>query len=176
MKRTLLVLIAAAGLVGCETQEGPPGPPPPPVAYGTPGTEAFREADFAWSAAPGGNSIDGQVNYRGGVSKYTCQGEAVILAPETPWSRARMRILYQSTSSAALPKSDVEARTTTPPPAFVRYAKRTKCDATGHFAFNGLPDGAWYVITVATPLSGGPQVAIMKRVETHGGVRRVVLQ
>ena len=173
MKRSVIIFLAAAALAGCET-EGPPGPPPPPPTG--PGPEAFREADLAWAMTPGSDSIDGQLAFRGGTSRYTCQGQSVILAPESPWSRARMRVLYLSTSSAAVPKADVEHRTTAPPQAFVKYAKRTTCDAVGHFGFSGLPDGAWFVITVATPTAGGQQIAIMKRVETHGGVRHVVLQ
>jgi hypothetical protein len=176
MKRTLIILLAAAGLVGCET-EGPSGPAPSGPAYAPPahGGEAFRDSDFAWSQQSGGDSIDGVLAYKAG--HYTCQGGSVVLAPETAWSRARMRVLYLSTSGAAMPVDDVQART---PPEhgaeYAKYARRATCDASNHFSFANLPDGAWYVITVATPTAGGQKVAVMKRVETHGGVRHVTLQ
>jgi len=173
MKRTLIILIAAAGLVGCATS-GPPGPPPPPgPAYTPPSAPgAFRDSDFAWSTRSGADSIDGVMDYKPG--RYTCKGTSVILAPETPWSRARMRVLYLSTTAAAMPKADVEART---PPQnaadYARYARRSVCDGANHFSFADLPDGPWFVITVATPVSGGEQIAVMRRVVTHGGQTRV---
>jgi hypothetical protein len=48
--------------------------------------------------------------------------------------------------------------------------KRTTCDDADQFAFGGLPDGAWYAITVAKPANGaGSTVALMKRVVVRGG-------
>jgi hypothetical protein len=60
---------------------------------------------------------------------------------------------------------------------YARFARRARCDDTSHFAFSGLPDGGWFVITIAKPLGGGPgpTVAVMRRVETHGGKRLVTL-
>ena len=57
-----------------------------------------------------------------------------------------------------------------------RYVRQAPCDATGHFSFTGLPDGAWYVITVASPVGGGVKMAVMRRVETDGQTVRVVLR
>ena len=50
------------------------------------------------------------------------------------------------------------------------------CNATGHFSFTGLPDGGWYVITVAAPVGGGPRMAVMRHVETNGDTVRVLLR
>ena len=48
--------------------------------------------------------------------------------------------------------------------------RRTACDAAGHFSFSGLPDGTWYAITLAKPVSGGGEdMAIMHRVTTRAG-------
>jgi hypothetical protein len=44
------------------------------------------------------------------------------------------------------------------------------------FSFTGLPDGAWYVITVAAPVGGGERIAVMRRVVTHGDLVRVILR
>ena len=91
MIRTLMVVLAAASLAACETDNGGgPGPSTGP-AY-TPnsggGPEAFRDSDFAWSQGSGGGSIAGQFAYTGPGGRYTCTD--VVLAPETPWSRARI--------------------------------------------------------------------------------------
>ena len=88
---------------------------------------------------------------------------------ETPWSRRRMEVLYLSSERAALPADQVRARTAEAPPGDSSpFIKRTTCDATDHFTFNRLPNGSWYVITVAKA-SRGPSMALMKRVVTRGG-------
>ena len=137
----------------------------------------FQPADFAWSTRPGGSSIDGVLAYRGGGGRYTCDGGDVILTPETAWSRRRMIILYGSASSAAVPVSIVRARTPGAPAGdYARFVRKTSCDAANHFAFEGLPEGSWFVITVAKPTDGnGETVAVTRRVETRGGPRSVTL-
>jgi len=181
MKRTLTIVLAASALAACETA-GPSGPPPPErpsgPAYIPPsagGPEAFRDSDFAWSTGQGGGAIQGVLAFKGPSGHYTCQD--VVLAPETPWSRARMRVLYLSTTAAAMPADDVRART---PPEhgseYARYARHATCDALGHFNFANLPSGAWYAITVATPDGGGTRMAVMRRVEVHGDTVKAVLR
>jgi hypothetical protein len=135
----------------------------------------FREQDFAWSTQPGPSRIEGALAYRAGGGRYTCKD--VILAPETPWSRARMRALYLSTTASAVPVDEVRARTTEEhAQQYARYARQTTCDEAGRFFFLDLPEGGWFVITVATPVGGGARMAIMRRVETNGDTVRVVLR
>jgi hypothetical protein len=96
----------------------------------------------------------------------------VILTPDTPWSRRRMEVLYLSPERASLPADEVRARTAEAPPGdSTPFIKRTTCDAADHFSFSGLPDGGWYVITIAKPAHGaaGPSLALMRRVVTKGG-------
>ena len=141
------------------------------------GPESFRDSDFAWSTGSGGGIVDGVMAYRNSGARYACQD--VVLAPETPgWSRARMRILYLSTTQAAMP-SDEDVKSRTPPEhgsEYARYARHATCDAGGHFSFSGIPSGSWYVITVAAPVSGGVRMAVMKRVEINGDDVKVVLR
>ena len=176
MQRILIIVLASAALAACETAGGQstgPGPAYMPPSRG--GPESFQESDFGWSQGSGSGSVDGVLAYRNGSARYGCQD--VVLAPETPWSRARMRILYLSTSQAAMPVDDVKSRT---PPEhgaeYARYARHSSCDATGHFAFSGIPNGAWYVITVAAPVTGGMRMAVMRRVEIAGDNVKVVLR
>jgi hypothetical protein len=181
MKSVIAMVLLAALLAGCG---GPPmgpaepgGPPPPPVAYGPAPGSVFRAGDFAWSTVPGSASIVGAVTYHVGPLRYTCEGEDVILTPHTPWTRRRMMILYGSDSSAAVPVEVVRTRIPSAPSGdYVRFVHKAVCAPDNHFVFNDLPDGVWFVITVARPLGGGGrQIAVMRRVETHGGQRFVSL-
>src|SRR5215469_17664319 len=110
MKRTLIIVLAASALAACQTE----GPPPPVAPHGpayippSQAGEGFRDSDFAWSTGSGPGAIDGVLAFRGSGARYTCQD--VVLAPETPWSRSRMRVLYLSTTAAAMPADDVRAR------------------------------------------------------------------
>jgi hypothetical protein len=179
MWRTVGVVVALTALAACETGPGmgppaprpayaPPPPPPPPSAGG------FHDSDFAWSMASGSGQIVGALAYKGAAPRYTCQD--VVLTPETPWSRARMRMLYLSTTASAVPVEDVRARTPAETNDYAKYARRAACNAAGRFSFSGLPDGGWYVITVAAPVGGGDRMAVMRRVETNGDTVRVVLR
>jgi len=169
----ILGAVAAALLASaCAPSLGPPPPgpasrPPPPSG----GSANFSAHDFAWSQKSGGNIIAGRVAYRQGATRYTCAGSAVVLTPETPWSSRRMAALYGSTQSAALPADEVRARTPSAPAGDAGpFVKRTTCDDADQFAFGGLPDGAWYAITVVKPAGGsGGTVALMKRVVVRGG-------
>lgn len=172
-----LAFTALSALAACN--EGPEmGPPVPGPAYAPPppppNTGGFHDSDFAWSTAPGSGQIVGVLAYKGDATRYTCR--EVVLTPETPWSRARMRMLYLSATATAVPVADVRARTPNETNDYAKFARRAECNATGRFSFGGLPDGAWYVITVATPVGGGAQMAVMRRVETHGNLVHVVLR
>lgn len=145
------------------------GPPPPRAAAGA---TAFRADDFAWSQMPGRNSLSGRIAYAQGPVRFTCANSSVILTPETPWTRRRMSILYKSPDRAALPSDEVRARTPSAPEGgdYSAYIRRTTCDAGDRFSFTGLPDGAWFVISIARPAdTKGPSVALMRRVVTRGG-------
>lgn len=168
--RFLAAAALAASLSACAPTLGPPPPgrmtgPPPPS------DTSFRAADFGWSQAPGRNTLAGALAHAGPV-RYTCAGQTVVLTPETPWARRRMQVLYQSDQHAALTAADVRSRQSQAPPGDSNpYVKRVVCDASDHFSFTGLPDGAWYVVTLAKPVAGqsGPSLALMRRVVTRGG-------
>lgn len=163
-----LVLLSACASEG----GGGGGAGAPAVAPLPRGTVEFRTADFAWSRAAGRGAIQGQLTYRVAGAPYSCASAPVVLTPETPWVRARMMILYRSDQSAAEPAEEVRGRT--PPERsqdYSAFVRRATCDAAGRFAFTGLPDGSWFVITVARPPSGvaGREMALMRRVTIRGG-------
>lgn len=170
--RLLAAALLASTVGACAPTLGPPPPGyPPAVEPGQAGEPAFRAHDFAWSQESGTNTIAGRLIYQRGNVRYTCAGAAVILTPETMWSRRRMEVLYLSHERAALPADEVRARTPQASPGdYAAFIKRTTCDSTDRFAFSRLPDGAWYVITIAKPVRGaGPTLALMRRVMTRGG-------
>jgi hypothetical protein len=160
-------------LLGACASPGGPAPAPPPSPAATAASAAFRAADFAWSQAPGKGGIDGQLTYGAAGQAFTCAGSAVVLTPETSWVKRRMTILYNSDQAAALPAAEVRGRT--PPERsqdYSAFVRRATCDAQSHFTFSGLPDGAWFVITVAKPVTPGApgrDVAIMRRVVLRNG-------
>jgi len=136
------------------------------------GNAAFRTADFTWSTAPGTGQIVGQLSSKAKGKVQSCVDAGVVLTPETPWVRSRMTILYASAERAALPAADVRART--PPERnqdYSAFVRRAACDASGKFTFTSLPNGAFYVITVARPqpAGSGPDMAIMRRVVVRSG-------
>ena len=170
--RWITGLLAMALLSACATEGGGGGAPAPQAGPPRGGPAAFSAADFGWSRAAGKGAISGQLTYKAGGVAYNCANAPVILTPETPWVRSRMMVLYRSDSAAAEPADEVRGRT--PPERsqdYSAFVRRTTCDATGRFAFTGLPDGSWFVITVARPPAGvaGREMALMRRVSIRGG-------
>jgi hypothetical protein len=166
--------LAAAALVGATLSACAPmyGPPPPGRVERMPPAPdgAFRAGDFAWSQAAGRNTLAGALAHAG-TARYSCAGATVVLTPETPWSTRRMQVLYKSDQRASLPADDVRSRQNQAPPGDSNpYVKRALCDAADRFTFSNLPDGAWYVVTIAKPVGvAGPSLAVMRRVTTRGG-------
>jgi len=168
-------LLAAAALLGSLAACAPTLGPPPPGRMATMPPSAddgvFRAGDFAWSQQPGKNTLSGSLSH-GSAIRYSCAGATVVMTPETPWARRRMSVLYKSDQRAALPTDDVRSRQNQAPPGDSNpYVKRTTCDAADHFTFSGLPDGAWYIVTLAKPVgaANAPTLAMMRRVVTRGG-------
>ena len=173
-------LLIPSLLAGCETPlplaSAPPPPPPPPQQVSPTAAPApFRAADFAWASQPGQDRISGHLAF--GRGAYTCANASVVLMPETAWFRQRMQTLYGATSGAALPVAEVRARTPATSEPYSAYARTATCDPQSRFVFQNLPNGAWYIITVAHPANGAKDqdMAIMRRVETFSSAVAVEL-
>lgn len=173
MKARLLAIgLCASALAACE-EEVPPPPPPPPTVGPAP---SFRANEFSWSAERGSAAVRGSVDYFRDGRHYTCSGQGVVLTPDAPYSRRRIEQLYGSADRAALPVDEVRARQANrPSDAYSAYVRRSTCDASGHFSFQGLPTGGWFVIVVATPSGGGENLALMRHVETRPDTVRPVV-
>jgi hypothetical protein len=150
-------------LAACATQPvgpGPYGPPPPPGGVFI--VSPYRAADFAWAQQPGGNGIRGR-----SPPGFSCAGLAVGLTPDAPYSRERIQKLYGSVSRADRPVAEIRSKTVANDnPDLARYVRSTRCDASGAFSFDGLPDGSYFMIAqVASPR--GP-LALMRHVVLRG--------
>jgi hypothetical protein len=168
--------LLAACMTPLPLESALPPPPPPPQQAPPPAAPApFRAADFAWAAQAGQDRISGHLAF--GRGTYTCANASVVLMPETAWFRQRMQVLYGATTGAALPVAQVRARTPATSENYSAYARTVTCDPQSRFVFQGLPNGAWYIITVAHPANGtqGEDMAIMRRVETFSGAVAVEL-
>lgn len=159
--RPLLALATTAALAACATT-------PVGGGYGGAMSSTFSRADFAWSERQGPASIDGRIDYRRDGQAFGCTG-SVVLTPATPYTRHRFQTLYGSTDRAALPASVVRSRNVADPNADYRSFVRQATCANNRFAYDGLPDGEWFVI--ATVSAGGDPIVLMQRVTTRGGRR-----
>jgi hypothetical protein len=157
LKPVLGALVAGLLASACASTPTSPGPTAPVT---------FSREAFAWSAQPGRGRIEGRLVYNAKGVTYSCAD--VILTPETPWVRRRMEILYQSANGAVVPVSVVRSRTPSGGQDYSAFVRSTACNA-GRFAFSGLADGAWFVITVGRPTPSGAEVAIMRRVVIRNG-------
>jgi hypothetical protein len=124
----------------------------------------YRAEDFAWATAIGSGRIHGTT-----APGRSCAGNSVGLTPDTPYSRERIRALYGSIEAASEPVERVRSRViANDNPDMRRFVRAARCDASGAFAFEGLPAGRFFVIAeVADP--GGPRV-VMRHVATHAGL------
>ena len=127
---------------------------------------------FAWSSRPGTASIRGTVAAVG----YNCSGGKVVLTPDAPFSRRRIKNLYGSIDHAAVPVSVVRSRQVAKASGdYSAFVRTTECGADNHFTFKGLPAGGWFVIVAVEPAGEhGEPMALLRRVELKKGEARTV--
>jgi hypothetical protein len=171
VKLRVFALLGVLMVAGCETVAPPPPPPPPPpvIARSEIVIQApYRAEDFAWSLAIGSARI--HITTATGRS---CAGNSVALTPDTPYARERIRALYGAYEFANEPVERVRSRViANDNPDMRRFVRAGRCDANGAFSFDGLPAGAFFVITEVSDPSG-PRV-VMRRVITSAGRLAVV--
>ena len=172
---SFLKSVAVAGLGSAVLAACAPAPAPAPISPGGGLSSTFSAADFAWSSPMGGAAIEGRAAYSQGGQVWSCAG-SVGLTPETPYTRHRFLNLYGSLDRAAVPASEVRARSVGEASADYRaYVRDTTCDEQGRFRFDDLPEGGWFVIAPVRTGSGEP-VVLMRRVQTGArGTVNVIL-
>lgn len=105
----------------------------------------FDVADAERLLAPGKQVIKGSALMRqqgGGV--VTCAGSLVYLVPATAYAQARMQAIYGNTARGR----DLGTFTFQPEqPRYMQTTRNTRCDAQGHFSFENVAEGAFFVVT-----------------------------
>lgn len=137
----MAIVVLAATLVGCA--------PMPPTQTATP----YVSEDYDAYRAVGPNTVLGQALLRqrgGGV--VTCAGTTAVLFPDSQYFREVIDIFALGRQMIPVPPGGGRV----PGPA-VRSAV---CDASGNFAFEGVPQGRWILVaqvnwTVGKASQGG---------------------
>ncbi|WP_146180674.1 hypothetical protein [Pseudomonas sp. HMWF032] len=156
----LCALLALAGvvLVGCAIAK--------PVNL----TSSFNAQEARELTRPGVNIVSGSALIRqngGGV--VTCAGLQVLLIPKTAYAAERMRVIYGNTERGY---NSVYRQVAFNPeiPEYQSINRSTLCDAQGHFSFDDVADGSFFVVSQIVWNVGGPQGgAVMQAVTVRGG-------
>lgn len=136
---------------------------------------AFDERAAASALNPGSNTVTGSAFLRqrgGGV--VTCAGADVDLLPATPYAIERLGHIYGSGNGGLRTMAQHQKPFSfDPDPAGYRaVARKAKCDAQGHFSFDKVADGDFFVVTAVTwvlsaySTDGG---TLMQRFTVSGG-------
>jgi hypothetical protein len=161
MKKTFAFLGAIA-LVGCSHQQ-------PMVSVSAP----FDLGQTMQLMAPGKNTIKGYAAVtqpNGNV--FNCAGQTVTLLPATDYAVERVTRLYGNPDNGYRPVTKQITFANTPV-EYTDLRKKTTCDEQGHFRFDNVGDGNFYVSAdVIWVFTYGPYKA------TEGGtlIQRVALK
>lgn len=137
---------------------------------------AFDAGGLAWSQGAGTAGIEGQafVQTRGGQPR-TCAGMPVNLVPSSPYSDARMRVIYGATDRGFTPAyGSRDVRFSGDTGELERYVRTAVCDAQGNFAFRNIPGGTYYLVSTIVWQSPGSYIIdqggrMMRRVDVRDG-------
>jgi hypothetical protein len=163
--------VAAAVLTGgCAT----PAPAPPAQM-----TLPFNAGDVAWSRASGTATVEGGAAIPGaGDLRRTCAGGEAQLFPAGPYAAEMMRIVFGSDVRGFAPLGSSRYPTNIAAD-FASTVRRIGCDSEGHFRFDGVPAGRWFVFSNVIFRSAGGEApqggALMQRLDVAEGTRAIVL-
>lgn len=132
IRSSVAVIVMAVALAACR----PAAPPPPAVSF-DPKMAAHIQKE-------GGGKITGQafLVLPNGQTRLAA-GEPVRLVPDTPYARARFETLYQG-------RKFVRARdwvNIPADPAYTAHTRTTTTTSAGHFRFDGVAPGRYFVAT-----------------------------
>lgn len=132
------ILVFALGLAACQ-----PTTTPNPISQDV-ADVAFSPSEAAFIKKPGRAIIDGEAFLKdaaGGLKHAS--GEVVRLIPETGYARSRFAKLYGAEKFVAardIPKVPAD-------PAYGEFMRVTKVDERGHFTFDHVAPGKYYIAT-----------------------------
>lgn len=139
----------------------------------------FDPHEVSFAAGSGTNTIagDGFVRTRTGEIRH-CGGLEVSLVPDSTYARERLNTIYGNTIEGYRNVSDTGVRFSHNDPRYFASHRVSRCDAKGHFRFERVPDGTYYVITsvhFSDPYSHRSGGTLMRRVIVAGGTTKTVL-
>lgn len=109
--------------------------------------DAAQQEQAAAQLGPGDGRISGYAFVHGRAGRnYTAAGDWITLVPATAYADARVKLIY---GDAHMSRGWL-ARADAPDPDFARLTRRTKADIRGHFSFDGLMPGDWYVFATVS--------------------------
>ncbi|MCL1985234.1 MAG: hypothetical protein FWG59_02150 [Betaproteobacteria bacterium] len=149
--------------------------------YKIPVTAPFNAEEAKIALQPGNNTVKGSAILgpllrRSAGKAVTCAGKPIYIAPVTTYSKARMVALYDNDNAGYNPA--LNGRQLDESVNFwVESARETTCDAQGHFKFEKLKDGEYYVSSQIIWLDetlpeGG---VLMKKVSVTGGETKEIV-
>ena len=150
-KKYAVLIAACLTLLGCVS---------PDVA-----TVPFDATKATYINNSGRNSITGEAfRKRNDGLLVTCAGEEVSLFPVTEYAMQRVTHIYGSVNGGRTNNIFVNAGSADP--QYLKYIRTTRCDSDGQFAFNGVADGDYYVVTTVV---WNPTDSIIPEGGAHGG-------
>src|SRR5262245_61130458 len=149
MKPVALLLGLGFAVAGC-TQLGMA---PQQSALSTPMTSSEVE----WSRKSGSNTVNGTASIKSGGELHPCAGQSANLIPDSPYARARMAAIFGSTEKGMRAASLQPVKFERDDQIYVGSLRNTRCDASGSFSFQRVPDGIWFV-TSSVKWQGASQV------------------
>ncbi|WP_158498664.1 carboxypeptidase regulatory-like domain-containing protein [Martelella endophytica] len=158
MRPALALLVTLIAATGCVTAPEP--------------KTAFNADEAAFVHAEGRNTITGQAFLRrnDGVVVYAA-GSDVHLIPKTAYSTERMDGIYRGA------KINTYIQSPPMPDGYLAAMRDTRADGEGRFAFAGVADGSYYIVTTVEWLVGyTPQGGnLMEEVSVKGGETRDII-
>lgn len=128
-------------------------------------TVPFDATTASYINKSGRNSITGEAfRKRNDGMLVTCAGEEVILFPVTQYAMQRITHIYGNVNGGRTNNVLVSAGSSDP--QYLKYTRTTRCDSNGQFAFNGVADGDYYVVTRVV---WNPTESIIPEGGAHGG-------
>ena len=105
---------------------------------------AFNPAEAAFIKKTGATKISGHAFWRDGKGGVVnAAGEMVRLVPVTTYARERFATLYRGGRSVPVNMVTQVASD----PAYAEYTRTTRAESSGHFEFDNVAAGTYYVAT-----------------------------
>jgi hypothetical protein len=152
-KPLALTLLSALALAGCIHDDiyKPANP--------------FNYKEVEWATKRGSNSISGKIERQDGVGKvYPC--DKVWLAPDSAYNREMKTAVFGTTDDGIFEKKDARFVMVYSDWERGQTTRETSCGWKGHYSFERIPDGVWYLTAMGGPSKTGYYV--QRRLDLRG--------